>query len=185
MAEASAAAGRRVIYSSYVVPQEVLVLEEGDATTGQLKKYVMESGCGRTFGGKGIVTDVAADQWGESWTSMQHAQQYWEQYSSFWEDSMEVWNNVGVTVGSSAASLVLDSAGVTTTPVLFLYIRNLGTDSDQTVTVSLNDNSSYKIYIPANGSISLRGDGTTLQMEDVWVKRAGSTDTTIEFIIAK
>jgi len=184
MAEASAATARRVIYSSYVVPQEVLVLEEGDATVGQLKKYAIEGGAGRTYGGKGIVT-TTADQWGESWTSMQHAQQYWEQYSSFWEDSMEVWNNVGVTVGSSAASLVLDSAGVTTTPVLFLYIRNLGTDSDQTVTVSLDDNSSYKIYIPANGSISLRGDGTTLQMEDVWVKRAGSTDTTIEFIIAK
>ena len=90
-----------------------------------------------------------------------------------------------MTVGSSAFSLVLDAAGVTTTAVKFLYIRNLGTDSDQTVTVSLDDNSSYKIYIPANGSISLRGDGSTLQMEDVWVKRAGSTDTTIEFIIAK
>jgi len=96
-----------------------------------------------------------------------------------------VWNNVGVTVGSSAFPLVLTSAGVDTTVVEFLYIKNLGTDSDQTVTVSLNDNSSYKIYIPANGSLSLRGDGTTLQMEDVWVKRAGSTDTTIEFIIAK
>ena len=116
MAEASAAVGRRVIYSSYVVPQEVLVLEEGDATTGQLKKYIMESGCGRTFGGKGIVTDVASDQWGESWTSMQHAQQYWEQYSSFWEDSMEVWNNVGVTI-SAATSLVLTAAGVDTTVV--------------------------------------------------------------------
>ena len=182
MAEASAAAGRRVIYSSYVVPQEVLVLEEGDATTGQLKKYVMESGCGRTFGGKGTVA-TTADQWGESWTSMQHAQQYWEQYSSFWEDSMEYWDNTGIDVGSSAFSLVLDSAGVTTTPVLFLYIKNLGTDSDQTVTVSLDDNSSYKIYIPANGSISLRGH-TTLETQDVWVKRAGSTDTTIEFIIA-
>ena len=184
MAEASAATARRVIYSSYVIPQESLVLEEGDTTVGQLKKYVIESGCGRTYGGKGIVT-TTADQWGESWTSMQHSQQYWEEYSSFWEDSMEVWNNAGVTVGSSAFSLVLDSAGVTTTPVLFLYIRNLGIDSDQTVTVSLDDNSSYKIYIPANGSISLRGDGSTLQMEDVWVKRAGSTDTTIEFIIAK
>ena len=121
MAEASAAAGRRVIYSSYVVPQEALVLEEGDATVGQLKKYVMESGCGRTFGGKGIVTDVAADQWGESWTSMQHAQQYWEQYSSLWEDSMEVWNNVGVTI-SGVTSLNVDT-GSASTSVLFLYIR--------------------------------------------------------------
>ena len=176
------ATARRVIYSSYVIPQESLSLEEN--TSGELTKYAIEGGAGRAYGGKGTV-DTTATQWGESCTSMQHSLQYWEDYGNNWEDSMEVWNNVGVTVGSSAASLVLDAAGVTTTPVLFLYIRNLGTDSDQTVTVSLDDNSSYKIYIPANGSISLRGDGTTLQMEDVWVKRAGSTDTTIEFIIAK
>jgi hypothetical protein len=176
------ATARRVIYSSYVVPQESLSLEEN--TSGELTKYAIEGGAGRSYGGKGTV-DTTATQWGEAWTSMQHILQFWEDYGNNWEDSMEVWNNVGVTVGSSAFSLVLDAAGVTTTPVLFLYIRNLGTDSDQTVTVSLNDNSSYKIYIPANGSISLRGDGTTLQMEDVWVKRAGSTDTTIEFIIAK
>ena len=182
MAEASAATERRVIYSSYVVPQEALVLEEGDATVGQLKKYAMESGAGRAFGGKGIVA-TTADQWGESWTSMQHAQQYWEQYSSFWEDSMEVWNNVGVTI-SAATSLVLTSAGVDTTVVKFLYIKNLGTDSDQSLKVSIDDGSNYKILIPPQGSISLRGDGTTLQMEDVKVDKV-TTNTTIEFIIAK
>ena len=182
MAEASAAAGRRVIYSSYVVPQEVLVLEEGDATVGQLKKYVMESGCGRTFGGKGIVTDVAADQWGESWTSMQHAQQYWEQYSSFWEDSMEVWNNVGVTI-SGVTSLVADT-DIASTVVKFLYIRNLGTNSNQRLKVSLDGSTNYVITIPANGSIALRGDGTNLQMEDVKVALVDQ-NTTIEFIIAK
>ena len=182
MAEASAATARRVIYSSYVLPQEALILEEGDATVGQLKKYAMESGAGRAFGGKGTVT-TTADQWGESWTSMQHAQQYWEQYSSFWEDSMEMWNNVGVTI-SAATSLVLTSAGVDTTVVKFLYIRNLGTDSDQSLKVSIDDGSNYKILIPPQGSIALRGDGTTLQMEDVKVNKVTS-NTTIEFIIAK
>ena len=182
MAEASAATARRVIFGTYVIPQEALVLEEGDATVGQLKKYVIEGGAGRTYGGKGIVS-TTADQWGESWTSMQHAQQYWEQYSSFWEDSMEVWNNVGITI-SAATSLVLTSAGVDTTVVKFLYIRNLGTDSDQSLKVSIDDGSNYKILIPPNGSISLRGDGTTLQMEDVKVDKVTS-NTTIEFIIAK
>ena len=181
MAEASAAAGRRVIYSSYVVPQEVLVLEEGDNTTGQLKKYIMESGCGRTFGGKGTVS-ITADQWGESWTSMQHAQQYWEQYSSFWEDSMEVWNNVGVTI-SGVTSLVAD-ADIASTVVKFLYIRNLGTNSNQRLKVSLDGSTNYVITIPANGSIALRGDGTNLQMEDVKVALVDQ-NTTIEFIIAK
>ena len=182
MAEASAATERRVIYSSYVIPQEALVLEEGDATVGQLKKYVIEGGAGRTYGGKGIVS-TTADQWGESWTSMQHKDQYWEQYSSFWEDSMEIWNNVGVTI-STATSLVLTSAGVDTTVVKFLYIKNLGTDSDQSLKVSIDDGSNYKILIPPQGSISLRGDGTTLQMEDVKVDKVTS-NTTIEFIIAK
>ena len=181
MAEASAAAGRRVIYSSYVVPQEVLVLEEGDATTGQLKKYIMESGCGRTFGGKGTVS-ITADQWGESWTSMQHAQQYWEQYSSFWEDSMEVWNNVGVTI-SGVTSLVAD-ADIASTVVKFLYIRNLGTNSNQRLKVSLDGSVNYVITIPANGSVALRGDGSNLQMEDVKVALVDQ-NTTIEFIIAK
>ena len=181
MAEASAATARRVIYSSYVVPQEVLVLEEGDATTGQLKKYAMESGAGRTYGGKGIVT-TTADQWGESWTSMQHSQQYWEQYSSFWEDSMEVWNNVGVTI-SGVTSLVADT-DIASTVVKFLYIRNLGTDANQRLKVSLDGSTNYVITIPANGSIALRGDGTNLQMEDVKVALVDQ-NTTIEFIIAK
>ena len=175
------ATARRVIYSSYVVPQERLRLEED--TAYELAKYAIEGGAGRTYGGKGIV-DTTANQWGESWTSMQHHLQYWEDYGNNWEDSNETWDNIGFAVVNAAAPLVLDSAGVTTTAVKFLYIRNLGTAYDATVTVSLDDNSSYKIFIPANGSIAIRGDGTTLETQDVWVKRAGSTDTTIEFIIA-
>ena len=174
------ATARRVIYSSYVVPQESLSLEEN--TSSELTKYAIESGCGRTFGGKGTVSTTAA-QWGESWTSMQHALQYWEDYGNNWEDSMEIWNNVGVTI-SAATSLVLTSAGVDTTVVKFLYIKNLGTDSDQSLKVSIDDGSNYKILIPPQGSISLRGDGTTLQMEDVKVDKVTS-NTTIEFIIAK
>jgi len=180
MAEASAATERRVIYSSYVIPQEVLVLEEGDATTGQLKKYAIEGGAGRTYGGKGIVA-ITSDQWGESWTSMQHTQQYWEQYSSLWEDAVEVWDNTGLDI-NSATSLVVDT-DVASTQVLFLYIRNLGTLSDQSLKVSL-DGTNYKIIIPPNGSLSLRGDGTTLQMEDVKVDKV-TNNTPIEFIIAK
>ena len=168
------ATARRVIFSTYVVPQESLISEEG------ITRYTIEGGAGRTYGGKGIAT-TTADQWGESWTSMQHVQQYWELYSSFWEDSSEVWNNVGITV-SSATSLNVDSASASA-PVLFLYIRNLGTDSDQSLKVSL-DGTNYRICIPPKGSLSLRGDGTTLQMEDVKVDKVTS-NTTIEFIIAK
>jgi len=167
------ATARRVIFSTYVVPQESLVTEEG------VTKYAIESGAGRTYGGKGIAT-LTNDQWGEGWTSMNGPQQYWENMGSNWEDEGGGWT--GIQTISAATSLNVDSASASA-PVLFLYIRNLGTASDQSLKVSL-DGTNYKICIPPKGSLSLRGDGTTLQMEDVKVDKVTS-NTTIEFIIAK
>ena len=167
------ATARRVIFSTYVVPQESLATEEGST------RYAMESGAGRAYGGKGIATLTAA-QWGEAWTSMNGSQQYWENMDNNWEDEGVGW--AGIQTISGATSLNVDSASAST-PVLFLYIRNLGTDSDQSLKVSI-DGSNYKICIPPKGSLSLRGDGTTLQMEDVKVNKVTS-NTTIEFIIAK
>ena len=167
------ATARRVIFSTHVVPQESLVTEEG------VTKYAMEGGAGRAYGGKGIVTTTAA-QWGEAWTSMNGPQQYWENMDNHWEDEGVGWT--GTQTISAATSLNVDSASAST-PVLFLYIKNLGTESDEGLKVSL-DGSNYMIHIPAGGSISLRGDGTTLQMEDVKVNKSDQ-NTTIEFIIAK
>ena len=167
------ATARRVIFSTYVVPQESLVTEEG------VTKYAIESGAGRAYGGKGTATTTAA-QWGEGWTSMNGPQQYWENMDNNWEDEGVGWT--GTQTVSAATSLNVDTASASTA-VLFLYIRNLGTASDQSLKVSL-DGSNYKICIPPKGSISLRGDGTTLQMEDVKVDKVTS-NTTIEFIIAK
>ena len=167
------ATARRVIFSTYVVPQESLATEEGST------RYAMESGAGRAYGGKGIAALTAA-QWGEGWTSMNGSQQYWENMDNHWEDEGVGWT--GIQTISGATSLNVDSASAST-PVLFLYIRNLGTDSDQSLKVSI-DGSNYKICIPPKGSLSLRGDGTTLQMEDVKVNKVTS-NTTIEFIIAK
>ena len=167
------ATARRVIFSTYVVPQESLVTEEG------VTKYAIEGGAGRTYGGKGTVTTTAA-QWGEGWTSMNGPQQYWENMGNHWEDEGVGWT--GTQIVSGATSLNVDSASASA-PVLFLYIKNLGTESDEGLKVSL-DGSNYMIHIPAGGSISLRGDGTTLQMEDVKVNKSDQ-NTTIEFIIAK
>ena len=167
------ATARRVIFSTYVVPQESLATEEGS------NRYAMEGGAGRAYGGKGIAT-LTANQWGEGWTSMNGSQQYWENMDNHWEDEGVDWT--GIQTISGATSLNVDS-GSASNPVLFLYIRNLGTDSDQSLKVSL-DGSNYKICIPPKGSLSLRGDGTTLQMEDVKVNKVTS-NTTIEFIIAK
>ena len=167
------ATARRVIFSTYVVPQESLVTEEG------VTKYAIEGGAGRTYGGKGTVTTTAA-QWGEGWTSMNGPQQYWENMGNHWEDEGVGWT--GTQIVSGATSLNVDSASAST-PVLFLYIKNLGTESDEGLKVSLAG-SNYMIHIPAQGSLSLRGDGTTLQMEDVKVNKSDQ-NTTIEFIIAK
>ena len=167
------ATARRVIFSTYVLPQESLTSEEG--TT----KYAMESGAGRAYGGKGIAT-TTANQWGEAWTSMNGPQQYWENMDNNWEDEGVGWD--GTQTVSGATSLNVDT-GSASTAVLFLYIRNLGTDSDQSLKVSL-DGTNYRICIPPKGSLSLRGDGTTLQMEDVKVDKVTS-NTTIEFIIAQ
>ena len=173
------ATARRVIFSTYVIPQESLSLEEN--TSGELTKYAIEGGAGRTYGGKGTVTTTPT-QWGEAWTSMNSPLQYWQDMGSFWEDEGVGWDGTQ-TVGSSVTSLNVDSASASA-PVLFLYIRNLGTASDQSLKVSLDGSTNYVICIPPKGSISLRGDGTDLQMEDVKVARVTS-DTTIEFIIAK
>ena len=167
------ATARRVIFSTHVVPQESLVTEEG------VTKYAIEGGAGRAYGGKGTVTTTAA-QWGEAWTSMNGPQQYWENMDNHWEDEGTGWT--GTLPISAATSLNIDSASASTA-VLFLYIRNLGTDSDQSLKVSL-DGTNYMICIPPKGSLSLRGDGTTLQMEDVKADKVTS-NTTIEFIIAK
>ena len=168
---------RRITFGTYVIPQQSMSLEEG------IEKYVIESGAGRTYGGKGkqIINDT---QWGEGWTSMNGPQQYWENMDNHWEDEGVGWN--GTQLISGVTSLNVDTASAST-PVLFLYIRNLGTDARgiiaQHLKVSL-DGTNYKICIPPGGSLSLRGDGTTLQMEDVKVNNV-TAPTPIEFIIAK
>ena len=134
------ATARRVIFSTYVVPQESLVTEEG------VTKYAIESGAGRAYGGKGTSTTTAA-QWGEGLTSMNGPQQYWENMDNHWEDEGAGWT--GTQTVSAATSLNVDTASAST-PVLFLYIRNLGTASDQSLKVSL-DGSNYKICIPPKG----------------------------------
>ena len=169
------ATARRAIFSTHVVPQESLVTEEGET------KYAMEGGAGRAYGGKGTATLTAA-QWGEAWTSMNGPKQYWENMDNNWEDEGCGWDGIQ-TVGSTVTSLNVDATSATN-PVLFLYIRNLGTASDQSLKVSLDGSTDYVICIPPNGSLSLRGDGSDLQMNDVKVTRV-TADTTIEFIIAK
>ena len=82
-----------------------------------------------------------------------------------------------LTVDTNATQLCSD-----TNDLAFLYIQNYGSAD---CTVSLNGSGgTYGINIPNKGSVALRGDGTTLDCNDVYVKTASSR-CSIEYIIAK
>ena len=165
---------RRAIFSSYVIPRESTDLEEG------VTKWTIDGAINKTLGSKGTAT-LTGTQWSEdAWASFQHPQVYWESVATTWEDMGEAYS--GVLTISAATSLNVDSASASTA-VVFLYVKNLGTASTEGLKLSL-DGSNYKIYIPPQGSINIRGDGTTLQMEDVKVNKV-TDNTSVEFIIAK
>ena len=164
---------RRAIFSSYVIPRESIDLEEG------VTKWTIDGAINKTLGSKSTAT-LTGSQWGEGWSSFQHPEQYWEDCGSNWEDMGEAYN--GILTISTATSLNVDT-DVASTPVVFLYVKNLGTASTEGLKLSL-DGSNYKIYIPPQGSVNIRGDGTTLQMQHVKVNKV-TDDTSVEFIIAK
>ena len=162
---------RRVIFSSYVVPSEVLEMEEASIT-----HTVFHSAVGKTLGGKGTAS-INTTQWGDGWVSFSHQGGYWEDQSDIWQLKGEVWDGI-LSLTTSPTDLTDD-----TSDLAFLYIKNLG-DTNNCL-VSLNGTSgNYYITIPPQGSVHLRGDGTNLDCNDVFVKSNTST-TTIEFIIAK
>ena len=165
---------RRAIFSSYVIPRESIDLEEG------VTKWTIDGAINKTLGSKSTAT-LTGSQWGEGWSSFQHPEQYWEDCGNTWEDMGEAYNRI-LTI-SAATSLNVDT-DVASVAVVFLYIKNLGVESDEGLKVSLDNGSNYKIYIPPQGSVNIRGDGTTLQMEDVKVDRV-TDNTSVEFIIAK
>ena len=165
---------RRAIFSSYIIPRESTDLEEG------VTKWSIDGAINKTLGGKSIAT-LAGTQWGEAWSSFQHPEQYWEECgASYWENMGETYNGV---LPISAPTLLNPRTASTSTPVVFLYVKNLGTASNQGIKLTLN-NSAYKIYIPPQGSVNIRGDGSTLQMKHVKVDKV-TDDTTIEFLIAQ
>ena len=162
---------RRIIFSTHVVPTQSV---EGEETSVRHTEF--QASPNGTLGGKGSAT-INATQWGDGWVSFSHHKGYWEDQSDVWELQGETWDGtLGLT--TSPTDLTDD-----TSDLAFLYIKNTG-DTNNAL-VSLNGTSgNYYIIIPPNGSVNLRGDGTTLECDEVFVKSNTST-TTIEFIIAK
>ena len=169
---------RRVIFSTYVIPTQSVEMEE----TG-IRHTEFQASPNGTLGGKGVAT-INATQWADDWTSMSHSKlDLWEEVGTEWEAALSpTWENFGtgsgdVTIPDTATPLSDDDSDLA-----FLYIKNTGADNN--CLVSLNDDGNYYIIIPPGGSVHLRGDGNTVEPQNVRVKSNTST-TTIEYIIAK
>ena len=164
---------RRVIFSTYVVPTRTDTMEEESVS-----HTTFQSSSAGTLGGKGVA-DISTTQWGDGWTSFQHFQKNWEDYTTdsadlagnHWEYTLDIWDGEEDIAGAT----VLSTA---TGKVKFLYIKNTGDTND--VDLALNG-TNYYIHIPPGGAVSLRPNVTYVDVGEVKVQSSGST---IEYIIA-
>ena len=169
---------RKIIFSSYVVPTRIDTMEEESISKTSFLGATGTDTLSKTLGGKGSVT-IHATQWGDGWVSFSHQ-------GAYWEDQSDIWDLVGETrSGELSITSAVKLTDDTSTTCAFVYIKNTGTSVN--AEVSLNDTGgNYFIIIPPGGSVHLRGDGTTLECNKVYVRGAsGSSTTTIEYIIAK
>ena len=162
---------RRIIFSTYVIPTQSIGAEEIS-----IRHREFQAGSEGTLGGKGSAV-INATQWGDGWTSFAHPRSTWADHNNVWEQVGDTWSGELSIMG--AGNLTED-----TSDLAFLYIKNTGTSFN--TEVSLNGLfGNYYIIIPPGGSVHLRGDGTTLECNEVFARGAGGNRTTIEFIIAK
>ena len=175
------ATGRRIPFSTYVVPTQSV---EGEETSIRHTEYV--STVNKALGGKGTAT-INAAQWGDKWSSATHPLiQNWEEFTTVnWEDVLIHPGETGkITVSTSGIQLSSDG-----NDCAFLYVKNLGNADgatyDDEVVVSLTGNNvnDYDIIIPPQGSVCLRGTAD-LECSEVYVKCASGT-TQVEYLIAK
>ena len=171
---------RRIIFGSSVVLQETHAMEEGTTKAVMLTQDTSGDAIPGKLGSIGNIA-ITANQWGEGWTSMQGSEQYWENMDNDWEDEGSSYTGF-LDIGSGTTSLYPTTADVVaqTAVVKFVYVKNVG---DNAVKMTLDGSSNYDVIIPAGGSVSFRGDGTNLQMNDLIVTRV-SSDSSIEFILA-
>ena len=170
---------RRIIFGSSVVAQETHTMEEGTTKAVMLTQDTSGDAIPGKLGSIGNIA-ITANQWGEGWTSMGGVEQYWENMDNHWEDEGSAYTGA-VDVSNSAVSLYPTTADVVaqTAVVKFVYVKNVG---DNAVKLAI-DGTNYDIIIPSKGSVSFRGDGTNLQLEDLIAQRV-SSDSSIEFILA-
>ena len=173
---------RRVIFSSYVIPTQSVETEETS-----IRHTEFQSSPGGTLGGKGIAT-INATQWGDGWVSFSHQGAYWEDQSDVWELQGETWDG---TLGLTDTPT--DLTDKDDADLAFLYVKNTG--ATYNALLALDETAlaadpagardgNYYIIIPPGGSVALRGDGTNVEPDEVYLKCESGETTTIEFIIA-
>jgi hypothetical protein len=171
---------RKIIFSSYVVPTKAVPAEELSVHHTEFLGSTSLDTLSKTLGGKGSASITAA-QWGDGWTSFSHQGAYWEDQSDLWQLQGETWSGHLNITEATPLDLTDD-----TSALKFLYIKNTdinGTNNNCLVSLD-GTGGSYYIIIPPNGSVHLRGDGSSLNCHEVFV-RANDSAVTIEFIIAK
>ena len=162
---------RRVIFGTYVIPTYSIEGEEAS-----VRHTEFQASPAGTLGGKGTAS-IDEDQWGDGWVSFAHHTGAWEDQGDLWNVQGETWDGtLGLTTGG--VDLTDD-----TSACKFLYIKNTGDTNE--VVVALDGGTNYYIIIPAGGSTQLRGDGTQLLCNEVYVKCNGGEASTIEYLVAK
>jgi len=176
---------RRIIFGTYVVPQEGKAAEEAIPS-----KYILlqedtgNNTVAKTLGGKGEVTtaQIQANQWSDGWTSMFHQQAYWEDQDEQWELSMDYWDGTSA-IGTTAVRLSGGNTNATNKDLAFVYVKNLGSTYNVYLSCTAGGTSGYNIVIPPGGSVQFRGGGT--HCDDIYAKCDTGESSTIEYILAK
>ena len=176
---------RRIVYGAFVVPQQSYSTTNTQETTEEgytvgrasYTKYKVDTGVGKTFGGKstGDHVQVTHDQASDEWTSMIHMLQEWDTLDDLWSTSDAVWGSDSGNLSVTDSGAVIRSGS---TVVKFLYIKNLGSVQCE---LALEENE-YDMLIPAGAAVSMRTT-SSVTCATVKVKTASST-TTIEYLIA-
>jgi hypothetical protein len=160
---------RRIVFGTNVIPTKSIEGEEAS-----IRHTEFQSSSGGILGGKGVLPINGSQN--DGWVSFSHNEAAWEDQGDVWEFIGETWSG---ELEVDDGRLQLSSS---TSDLGFLYIKNTG--SADNCTVSLNGVSGdYYIIIPPEGSIGLRGDGATLECNEVYVT-AGMGTTTIEYIVS-
>jgi hypothetical protein len=167
---------RRIIFGTHVIPTQSVEAEETS-----IRHTEFQASPNGTIGGKGIAS-ISSTQWGpggsDGWTSFNHPGAYWEDQTDLWETKGETWSG---ELSITAATNLTAAASA----LAFLYITNTGDTVNAEVSLT-GTGGDYFIIIPPSGSVHLRGDGTNLGLNEVFVRGAsGSGTTTIEYIIAQ